>query len=493
MNKSLRLTFLSMAIDKIIVLDDEMIIRKSLEEQLRKRRYCVASAGTLKDARKLLLKDQFDLIFIDVRLPDGEGTELLEQCVDMPNGPIVVMMTGYGSVESAVKCMQMGAFDYVLKPFSIEEIEVIMKKVESYSQLVRVNNYFTNQMHEEKGELIGDSPELKKLKELVKKVAKTEATVLVTGENGTGKERVACELHRQSLLSDKPFIKVNCAAISENLIESEFFGHEKGAFTGATQRREGRFELANNGTILLDEIGEISPKVQVKLLRVLQEQEFERVGGDKTLNVNVRVLATTNRNLVEAVERGEFREDLYYRLNVFPITVPALRDRKDDILNLGEHFLEKFTRKHGIKIPGFSKEAQKALMEHIWPGNVRELENTIERAVIMADPGKAITASGLGIVYRDRCMVAFPQAENNSRTPFLVSPPEVGIPMSESVQKTKNKEFIGLEDWERKHVEEALEITGGNQTKAAQLLKISAKELRSKLKAYESEALVASS
>ena len=229
------------------------------------------------------------------------------------------------------------------------------------------------------------------------KVAKTEATVLITGENGTGKELVARELYRNSMLAKQPYIRVNCAAISETLMESEFFGHEKGAFTGATERREGRFELADGGTILLDEISEIAPSLQAKLLRVLQEKEFERVGGNKTIEVKVRVLATTNRNLLEEVEKGNFREDLYYRLNVFPISVPPLRERGSDILLLANTFLQRHSRRHGSDQISFSKNCEKAILGHGWPGNVRELENALERAVILADPGKKIEADLLGI------------------------------------------------------------------------------------------------
>ena len=254
------------------------------------------------------------------------------------------MITGHGSIESAVNCMRAGAFDYVIKPFSINQIDVVLKKAESFSQLVKVNQ-FLNQESVNATELIGDGLAMEELRKLIHRVAPTEATVLISGENGTGKELVANELFRTSARSRQPFIRVNCAAISEALIESEFFGHEKGAFTGALQRREGRFELANNGTILLDEISEISLKVQAKLLRVLQEREFERVGGNKTIKVNVRVVATTNRDLHSLVERGEFRQDLYYRLNVFPIHVPPLRDMDEDIPLLAGTFLERFLEK----------------------------------------------------------------------------------------------------------------------------------------------------
>jgi len=351
----------------------------------------------LKGARKILARDSFDLVFLDLRLPDGEGTDLLEEITAKTDGPMVVMMTGYGSVESAVSCMQMGAFDYVVKPFSFDQIEVVVDKVASFDKMRRVTKYYVEESDTRSSDIVGESLPIKKLKTLVDKVAKTEATVLITGENGTGKELVARELYRNSMLAKQPYIRVNCAAISETLMESEFFGHEKGAFTGATDRREGRFELADGGTILLDEISEISPALQAKLLRVLQEKEFERVGGNKTIEVKVRVIATTNRNLLEEVEKGNFREDLYYRLNVFPISVPPLRERGKDILLLANTFLGRHARRHGNEKISFSKNCEKAILGHGWPGNVRELENALERAVILADPGKKIEADLLGI------------------------------------------------------------------------------------------------
>jgi transcriptional regulator with GAF, ATPase, and Fis domain len=261
----------------------------------------------------------------------------------------------------------------------------------------RVTKYYVEESDTRSSDIVGLSDPIEGLKNLVNKVAKTEATVLITGENGTGKELVARELYRNSMLAKQPYIRVNCAAISETLMESEFFGHEKGAFTGATERREGRFELADGGTILLDEISEIAPSLQAKLLRVLQEKEFERVGGNKTIEVRVRVLATTNRNLLKEVEEGNFREDLYYRLNVFPISVPPLRDRGNDILLLASTFLDRHAKRHGVEKISFSKSCEKAILQHEWPGNVRELENAVERAVILAEPHKKIEHDLLGI------------------------------------------------------------------------------------------------
>ncbi|MDR1254763.1 MAG: sigma-54 dependent transcriptional regulator [Puniceicoccales bacterium] len=449
-----------MQFDKVLIIDDELVIRKALEEQLRNLRYTVASVSSLIDAENVLGKDNFDLIFLDVRLPDGDGTQLLKHFNTLPENiekPITVVITGYGSIESAVECMKLGAFDYIIKPFSLQEIEVVLKKAESYSHLVKVNQFFSCNSTEGdlQQELLGEGPVVQHIKALIKKVASTEATVLITGENGTGKELVAREIHRLSHLASRPYITVNCAAIAENLIESEFFGHEKGAFTHALQKRIGRFELANNGTILLDEIAEISPHLQAKLLRVLQEKEFERVGGTKTLKVNTRVIASTNRDLSKSVERGDFREDLFYRLNVFPIEIPPLRERGNDILLLANYFLKRYARKHGITLNGFSDEAKNALLVHKWPGNVRELQNTIERAVILSND----------------------QQEINERALNILPNAHVGTTLLEDPT-------LDLEAIEKKHILHVLNTTHGNRTKAASLLKISARTLSNKLKQY---------
>ena len=456
-----------MAFDKILVIDDELIIRKSLEAQLRKKRYAVASAASIKEAEHYLGKDQFDLLFLDVRLPDGQGTDLLERLGQLPRPPMVVMVTGHGSIESAVECMKKGAFDYIVKPCSIEQIDVVLKKAEGYSQLVKVNQYFSDQLLQE-SDLVGGSAPMQRLKGLIQKVAITGATVLVTGENGTGKELVARELYRLSSLNGKPYVRVNCAAIPENLIESEFFGHEKGAFTGATDRRDGRFELAHGGTILLDEIGEVSLSVQTKLLRVLQEHEFERVGGAKTIKVSVRVIATTNRDLQKAVQTGHFREDLYYRLNVFPIVVPPLRERSDDIALLANTFLERLSRRSGVRFQGFSKASMDCLLAHPWPGNVRELHNTIERAVILAEPESAIQVEDLGLPD-----VAHKRLSSKK-----------GI-SSKSASVGSRLKFLPVD--EKNYITEALEKAEGDVVKAAEFLEISARSLKAKINQYNLE------
>ena len=456
-----------MAIEKIVVVDDELMIRKALETQLRNKRFSVASTGDLKGARKILSRDSFDLVFLDLRLPDGEGTDLLEEIMAKADGPMVVMMTGYGSVESAVTCMQMGAFDYVVKPFSFDQIEVVVDKVSSFDKMKSVTKYYVEESDSRSSDIVGESKSISKLKSLVEKVAKTEASVLISGENGTGKELVARELYRSSMLSKKPYIRVNCAAISETLMESEFFGHEKGAFTGATERREGRFELADGGTILLDEISEIAPALQAKLLRVLQEKEFERVGGNKTIKVKVRVLATTNRNLMKQVENGDFREDLYYRLNVFPLFVPPLRDRDGDVLILAKTFLARHSRRHGISKISFSKKCETAINSHRWPGNVRELENAVERAVILAEDGKQIEPDLLGL------------SGKSIEKEFITS-------SKENEQSSKVVHDIeSMNEVEQKHILRVLKACHGNRTHAAEKLGLNIRTLRNKIKQFQ--------
>ena len=507
-----------MTVERILILDDELAIRKSLEEQLRRKRFSARSVGTLKEAEEHLSKDEFDLLFVDVNLPDGVGTDLLERVADMPDAPMVVIITGNGTIESAVNCMRAGAFDYIIKPFSLSQIDVILKKAQDYRKLLKVNQFLAKESGQGDKELVGKSVPINQLREMITKVAPTEATVLISGENGTGKELVANELYRSSARKNAPFIKVNCAAISESLIESEFFGHEKGAFTGAMQRREGRFELADGGTILLDEISEISPKVQAKLLRVLQEREYERVGGNKTIKVDVRVIATTNRDLAKCVERGDFRQDLYYRLNVFPVFVPALRTRPEDVELLSKTFCQRFARKHGKKIPGVDSSAMKALIKHSWPGNVRELQNTIERSIILTESGSKITEMSLGLLQIPMPMgmgtapslePAYAETGNGgsstsygggfagsglvdsgSRSSGFVPPPSSPQIPSEDVaggEVDDEEALLPLEEIEKQHILATLEATEGNRTQASKHLGISIRTLRNKIAAYRKD------
>ena len=463
-----------MPIDKIIVVEDDLIVRRNLEQQLRQQRYEVAVSGTLAGVRELMERDTFDLVFLDVRLPDGEGTDLLRELQSQPQKPLVVIVTGFGSVESAVECMRNGAFDYMLKPFSSDQLQVVLKKAENFNQILKVNQYFNQAEVDETGfELLGKSQALEQLRQLIRKVARTQATVLIAGASGTGKELVARALYRQSPRANAPFIRVNCAAVPENLIESEFFGHEKGAFTGAVSKREGRFELAHNGTILLDEISEIPPQLQAKLLRVLQERELERVGGNRTIKVDVRVIATTNRRLEESVERKEFRQDLFFRLNVVPIHVAPLREHKEDIAFLAQQFMPRYARKHGVRVHGIADPALAALEAHHWPGNVRELQNVIERAVILCGDAGLVEPEHLG----------FSSSGGGAPSaPSLLSTPST--PSAPSSPPAEGGEMISLAEVEKRHILAALEKTRQNRTHAAKVLGISIRTLRNKLNEY---------
>lgn len=493
-----------MELHRILVVDDTPLIRKTLEERLRGKRYAVSTAETLEEAERKLATGTFDLVFLDVQLPDGDGRELLERIGERVPRPIVVMITANTTIEAVVECMRAGAFDYITKPFSISQIDIALKKAADYQKRAKVTD-FLNRDRANSREMIGNSPAMRALRDVIHRVARTNATVMISGENGTGKELVANEIFLNSNRADKPYIKVNCAVISEKLMESEFFGHEKGAFTGATEQRDGRFELADGGTILLDEISEIPIQLQAKLLRVLQEREFERVGGNKTIKVDVRVIATTNRNLIKAVENGDFREDLYYRLNVFPIHVPPLRERVEDIPLLAQHFFERSCRQNGVKLAGFAPGVMDALCRHRWPGNVRELQNVIERAVILAEPGKLITLEHLGIprpgpvaqiesTKRELSQVSTKEKEDAQK------PSENGIGQDEVNYGSNEKKEAGtspavpvvdlvqpLHLLEKAAILRALEVTGGNRTKAAELLQVSIRTLRNKLAEYRAE------
>ena len=458
-----------MPIERILVLEDDLIVRKNLEQLLRQRRYDVFAVATLAAAQDQLARDTFDLMFVDVRLPDGEGTDLLRAVKLRPQRPLVVFMTGFGSVESAVDCMRNGAFDYLIKPFSADQIEITLQKAEDFTQLLKVNRLLNQDDEGTGNELLGQSAVMENLRALLRRVGRTDATVLIQGESGTGKELVARALYKESPRSGAPFIKLNCAAITESLIESEFFGHEKGAFTGAVNKREGRFELAHGGTLLLDEISEISPAVQAKLLRVLQEREFERVGGTRTIKVNVRVIATTNRQLELSVERKEFRQDLFFRLNVVPIHVPPLREHREDVAFLANHFMQRFARKHGVRVKGLSDDCLQALDRHDWPGNVRELQNVIERAVILCG---------------DSAML---EPEH-----FYLPPPArpvavaatVPVSVEAATPAPTGASPVTLHELEKQHIFATLERCRNNRTQAAKALDISVRTLRNKLHEY---------
>ncbi len=488
-----------MAIEKIIVLDDQPVIRKHLTEIFQRKNLLVAQADGLAKAKELVDKDDFDLICADVRLPDGDGSDMLEYCQLKSTPPLVAIMTAYASVESAVECMKKGAFDYIIKPFSDDQVDVLLKKAADFHQLVKVNQHLNQGSHSDTDqEILGNSPPIQKLNDLIRKVARTQATVLIQGESGTGKELVARSIFRNSTRSRQPFITVNCAAIPENLVESEFFGHEKGSFTGAVSRREGRFELAHNGTILLDEISEISPVVQSKLLRVLQERELERVGGSRTIKVDTRVIATTNRDLEQSVEKKEFRQDLFFRLNVVPIYVPTLRERKSDIALLAETFMQRYAKKHGCPVCGFAKSSLEALGKHSWPGNIRELQNVVERAVILTPEGGYIEPELLGLPHSQVPLgqIHIPltrksQASEVSPSAVVEMPIRGDSPMVSSPTAStldKNDQILPLDELEKQHILSTLQAFEQNRTRTAKHLGISIRTLRNKLNEYQKSA-----
>ena len=457
-----------MTIEKIIVLGSDSNLRNALQSYLRRCRYDVAATSTIAAARDYLGRDNFDIIFMDLALSDGSGVSFLQEIQSRPTKPLVVVTVGVTSVKPAVDCMKNGAFDYLIRPFSDEQTSITLCKAEEFVRLIKVNRLLSLQAEAGEHTLLGSSLDIEKLQQLIRKVAPTNASVLIQGESGTGKEAVAHALYSQGSRARAPFIKVNCAAIPENLIESEFFGHEKGAFTGAVNKREGRFELAHGGTILLDEISEISPTLQAKLLRVLQEREFERVGGNRTIQVDVRVIATTNRNLEQSVERENFRQDLYFRLNVVPIHVTPLRDRRGDVVVLMKEFMQRFSRRHGIRIKGITDEARQMLLNHAWPGNVRELQNVIERAVILCGENGLLESQHLGLplFYLPRR----PARTFGGGPASRMFGPDIG--------------FSTLAEIERRHILKTLNLCQGNRSDTAKFLDVSIRSLRKRLNEY---------
>src|SRR6187397_2309923 len=446
---------------RILVADDHDSLRRGIVRALSEAHHDVDEAPNGNAAIEKLHDGYFDVVLSDLKMGGSDGIDVLRTTKALHPTTAVILMTAFGSVTTAVEAMKSGAFDYVQKPFEIEEMEV---KIEKALEMKRMKNELDYLRHTQQDiyefdRIVGSSEALQRVLDMVKKVAKSNTTVLIRGETGTGKELIAGAIHHNSLRNSRNFVKVNCAALQENLLESELFGHEKGAFTGADKQRIGRFEQADGGTLFLDEIGDMSPSTQAKILRVLQEHEFERLGGTRTLRVDVRIIAATNRNLTQMVQEGRFREDLFYRLNVVSVDMPPLRDRKDDIAALAEFFVRRFTNELKKKVDGIDPEAQKILMRHNWPGNIRELENVIERAVLLAEGG-AITVEDLQIGDHSS-----PSASND-RSPAVKIPP-TGIP---------------LEEIERQAVVEALRMSNWVQKDAAELLGISPRVMNYKIK-----------
>ncbi len=376
----------------ILIVDDEESIRLSLKGGLEDEGYNTVLASSGEEAQKIIEKQDLDLMLLDVWMPGKDGLQTLEEIKRDGYSIPVIIMTGHGSIETAIRAMRLGALDFIEKPLDLNKIIITINNT-LHLKALEEENALLKKKTEKDDEIIGNSPPILRLKEQIDRVSPTDAWVLILGENGTGKELVARRIHKNSRRAEHPFVEVNCAAIPQELIESELFGHEKGAFTGATERKRGKFDLAHNGTLFLDEIGDMSMPTQAKILRILQEQRFERVGGAQTIQVDVRVLTATNKNLEQEIAEGRFRQDLYYRLNVIPIHVPRLIDRRDDIPELVEHFLKLFSPiKGGRKT--ITEGAVRKLMQHDWPGNVRELKNIIERLVIMT-PSNTITADDI--------------------------------------------------------------------------------------------------
>jgi len=391
--------------DTILIVDDERNYLLVLEALLSEEGYQVITAESARRGLECIEENDLDVVITDMKMPGMDGMEFMERIgLRQPDLP-VIMMTAFGSVEKAVEAMRKGAFDYILKPFKNEELKLTIGKAIGHYRLVRQNRQMARELQGKYhfGNIIGKSVQMQRIFDLIEKVAPTKATVLITGDSGTGKELIARAIHYNSPRQGQPFISVNCGALPETLLESELFGHEKGAFSGAVSQRKGRFELAHEGTLFLDEISEMSPPLQVKLLRVLQEMEFERVGGSHTLKVDVRVVAASNRNLKEEASSGQFRSDLYYRLNVVHVHLPSLRERKDDLPLLINHFLAKYAKENHRESISISSGAMERILDYHWPGNVRELENVIERAIILSD-GHEVLVKDLPSAVREPSM-----------------------------------------------------------------------------------------
>lgn len=445
----------------ILIVDDDQTHRLMLKAMLEKWGWLTAEADDGTTAVAAVHKQPYDAILMDIRMTRMHGIEALSQIhAHNPAIPIIIM-TAYSSVDTAVEAIKLGAHDYLTKPLDFDRLKLTMLKALDHRQIVeRKEGLKHGSIPLLNTNIIGSSPSILEMLEMLSVVAPTEATVLITGESGTGKELVASALHENSPRSKAPFIKVNCAALVENLLESELFGHEKGAFTGADKQRDGKFSQADGGTFFLDEIGETSPAMQAKLLRILQEGEIQRVGGQETISVDVRFIAATNRVLEEEVENGRFREDLYYRLNVVSLQMPPLRERPGDIPLLTEHFIKKFSQKNNRKVEGITPKCMDMLIHYHWPGNVRELENAIERSVILMR-GDYIDEAGLPITVRK----AFEE-------PAKVEAPNESPPAT-------------LEDAERMVIIRTIEETGGNKSEASRRLNITRKTLLSKLNKYD--------
>ncbi len=439
----------------ILVVDDEEIVRSSLVDWLREDGYHAEAAENGFEALEKLKEKPWDIALVDLKMPKMDGLELMERMKKLKPDIQVIIITAYATVHTAVQAMKMGAYDYLVKPFNPEEISLLINRLIESQELVKEISYLRKELAKQYQfhDLISKSPKMQKIFEFARTVAKSNSNILILGESGTGKELLARAIHNESLRAAGPFVAVSCVALPETLLESELFGHEKGAFTDAVTQKKGKFELAHGGTLFLDEIGDISPKLQLNLLRVLQEKEFTRVGGTKPIRVDVRIIAATNRDLKKAVEEGKFRDDLYYRLNVISIQIPPLRERKEDIPLLVHHFIEKFNIELGKRVEKISEEALKTLMKYDWPGNVRELENVIERAMVITKG-------------------------------TLIKPEDIQISAEPSKEVRVEGEDRSLRAVERAHIQRVLEENDWNIQRSAQILGIDRVTLYKKIKKY---------
>ncbi|MBI3752942.1 MAG: sigma-54-dependent Fis family transcriptional regulator [Deltaproteobacteria bacterium] len=462
-----------MAQEKILIVDDEKGIRDFLEIMLKKDGYRVNTASSGEEAIKLFNSTSYALVISDIRMKDMDGVELLKKIKEINPETIVLLVTAYASVDTAIDAMKAGAYDYITKPFKIDEVKHIIKNALDRKRLEAENILLKKELKSRYGfaNLIGASPKMLEIYEIIKRVANTKTNILITSESGTGKELVARAIHYEGVRKGKPFVPINCGAIPENLIESELFGHQKGAFTGAVTNKTGFFELANEGTIFLDEITELPIQLQVKLLRVIQEKNFRRVGGIEDISVDVRIIAASNKDIEKEVKEGRFREDLFYRLNVIPIHMPVLRERQEDIPVLSQHFLKKYCTELGKDIKKISGEAMEHLLKYHYPGNIRELENIIERAVAL-EPTDIILPESLPEYIRSQGQVVRSQKIETAEQ--TINPQ---VPSGLSLDKA-------VEDYEKAIILDTLKKAGGIKKKAAELLGLSFRSMRYKLDKY---------
>lgn len=457
-----------MKVKRILVVDDEPNMRHMLSVVLRGEGYEVSEAANGKEALAQVLEETYDMVLCDIKMPEMDGMTFLETLGERGGGATIIMMSAYGTIDTAIEAMKAGAYDYISKPFKQDEILLTLRKAEERERLKRENLRLREEVEREYSfaNMIGKSEKIRKTFEFIKKVAEFKITVLIQGESGTGKELIARALHYNGPRAKGPFVTVNCGAIPNELLESELFGHVRGAFTHAIRSKKGLFEEADGGSLFLDEIGEMPFNLQVKLLRVLQDEQIRRVGENKLIGVDVRIIAATIRNLGEEVAQGKFREDLYYRLNVMCMDVPPLRERTEDIPLLVDHFIQKCNKKMGIQVEGVTKRAMARLLTHPWQGNIREMENTIERTMVLCE-GKRIDVNDLSLEEQNTLSTL----ENEGLDGFL--------------DPTRS---LSIKEWsreiEKRLIQKALERTSGNRTQAAKLLEISHRTLLYKIKEY---------